>query len=126
MLKGKKRGEPVSESPSEIELSESSAEAPFKGAKPHHSGGSDASNDGTDDGEEDFIVDDAHGGPAIQLPLEFSLSTHQDLVHHFKIICQLFVHVAVQPLGDRGPFFERALKGMIARGPPRLYGSLCH
>ncbi|KAH0830589.1 hypothetical protein J3R83DRAFT_2044 [Lanmaoa asiatica] len=114
MLKGKKRGEIVLESSSEAEQSESSAGIPFKGAKLHHSGESDASHDEADSNEEDeenFIVDDdAHGVPAAQLPLAFSLSTHQDLAHHFKIVCQLFVHIAVQPLVDRRPFLERALK----------------
>ncbi|KAG9318509.1 hypothetical protein JVU11DRAFT_600 [Chiua virens] len=115
MLKSKKRSKiSLESSSSEAEQSESSADpAPFKGAKPHRSGESDASQDEIDDSEEaedDFIVDDAHGAPAMQLPAAFSLSTHQDLIHHFKIICQLLVHVAVQPLVDRRPFFERAFK----------------
>ncbi|KAF8447936.1 hypothetical protein L210DRAFT_3391177 [Boletus edulis BED1] len=115
MLKGKKRGKLVLESSSsEADGSENSAETLFKGAKPHHSGESDASDDETDSNEEEdanFIVDDdPHGVPPAQLPLAFSLSTHQDLTHHFKIVCQLFVHIAVQPLADRRPFFERVLK----------------
>lgn len=119
VLKGKKRGELVLESSSEAEQSETSAGIPFKGAKLHHSGESDTSHDETDSQKEDeegFIVDDdAHGVPAAQLPPAFSLSTHQDLTHHFKIVCQLFVHIAVRPLIDRRPFFERALKGRFDR-----------
>lgn len=117
VLKGKKRGEVVLDSSSSAaEQSESSAGVPFKGARPHHSGESDASHDETDSGSEEdegFIVDDdTHGVPATQLPLAFSLSTHQDLTCHFKIVCQLFVHLAVRPLVDRRPFLERALKGL--------------
>ncbi|KAF8559604.1 hypothetical protein OG21DRAFT_1549377 [Imleria badia] len=114
-LKSKKRGDIVLESSSsEAEQSESSARAPFKGAKPHRGGESDGSDNETgsnEEDEQDFIVedDDAHGVPA-QLPLAFSLSTHQDLTHQFKIVCQLFVHMAVRPLVDRRPFLERALK----------------
>lgn len=130
MLKGKKRDEIVLESSSEAEQSESSARVPFKGARLHHSGGSDASHDETDSHEEDeegFIVDDddAHGVPA-QLPLAFSLSTHQDLTHHFKIVCQLFVHIAVRPLVDRRPFFEHALKGLTVRNPLTVDDLPCH
>lgn len=130
MLKGKKRGEIVLESSSESERSEGSAEVHFKGAKPHHDEDSDASDRETDsDGqdEQDFIVDDdAHGVPPAQLPLAFSLSTHQDLTHHFKVVCQLFVHVAVQPLADRRPFLERALKGLTIRIPLGVNCLPCH
>lgn len=123
MLQGKKRGKIVLESSSEAERSESSAGVPFKGSKPHQSGESDASDDETysnEEDEEDFIVeDDALGVPAAQLPLAFSLSTHQDLTHHFKIVCQLFVHMAVRPLVDRRPFLERALKGLTVQNSPQ-------
>ena len=132
MLKGKKRGEIVLGSSSEAEESERSAGVPFNGAKLHHSGESDASHDETDsnedeEDEEGFIVnDDAHGVPAAQLPLAFSLSTHQDLTHQFKIVCQLFVHIAVRPLADRRPFLESALKGLTVRNPLRVNDLPCH
>lgn len=132
MLKGKKRGEIVLESSSsEAEQSESSAGVPFKGAKLHHNGDSDASRDETDsnneEDDEDFIVDDdVHGVPAAQLPLAFSLSTHQDLTHQFKIVCQLFVHLAVRPLVDRRPFLQRALKGLTVRHSLRVNNLPCH
>ena len=121
VLKSKKNNEILKfESSSEAEQSESSAEVPFKGAKPHHSGDSDPSHgeaeSSTEVDDEGFIVDDdANGVPAAQLPLAFSLSTHQDLTHQFKIVCQLFVHLAVQPLVDRRPFLEHALKGLTVR-----------
>ncbi|KIJ17435.1 hypothetical protein PAXINDRAFT_10268 [Paxillus involutus ATCC 200175] len=111
-LKGKKRSDMV------LESSSSEAEvpvAPFKGAKPHRSGESNSSSHDSDesleDDEDDFIVDDdAHGAPATKLPVAFSMNTHQDLTHHFKIICQLFVHMAVRPLSERCPFLKHVLK----------------
>lgn len=47
-----------------------------------------------------------------QLPPEFSMETHQDLVHHFKIIFQFFVHVAVQPSTKRKAFMKLQMKSM--------------
>ncbi|KIJ69366.1 hypothetical protein HYDPIDRAFT_80164 [Hydnomerulius pinastri MD-312] len=113
-LKRKKRSEIALESSSsEGEESEASVVTPFKGAKPHRHEDSDASDDDArtaEDDDDSFIVeDDAHGAPATQLPVAFSMNTHQDLAHHFKIICQLFVHMAVRPLSDRRPFLEHVL-----------------
>ncbi|KIL00117.1 hypothetical protein PAXRUDRAFT_821997 [Paxillus rubicundulus Ve08.2h10] len=110
-LKGKKHNDLVLESESsEAEVSV----APFKGAKPHRSGESSPasydSDDSLEDDEDDFIVDDdAHGAPT-KLPVAFSMNTHQDLTHHFKIICQLFVHMAVRPLSERCLFLKHVLK----------------
>ncbi|KAI6166987.1 hypothetical protein EDD17DRAFT_1542310, partial [Pisolithus thermaeus] len=39
----------------------------------------------SDEEDDDFIFD---------LPAAYSMNVHQDLAHHFKIICQLFVHMA--------------------------------
>lgn len=105
-------------SDSEAEQSEDSVARakPFRGAKPHRSNDSGESDEGSaitaEDNEDDFIVeDDAHGAPATQLPVAFSMNTHQDLAHHFKIVCQLFVHMAVRPLSERRHFLEHVLKG---------------
>lgn len=38
---------------------------------------------------------------AVELPAEFSMGTYQDLLHHFKIVCQLFVHMAVRDEEER-------------------------
>ena len=48
--------------------------------------------------------------------------TFQDLMHHFKTICQLFVHLAVQPAKDKRDFMEQALKGkhLSAQYSPQL------
>lgn len=39
------------------------------------------------------------------------MSTYQELTHHFKVICQLFVHLAVQEKEDRAEFMEQMCKG---------------
>ncbi|KAH7889668.1 hypothetical protein F5I97DRAFT_1846179 [Phlebopus sp. FC_14] len=100
---------------SSAESSESDSLAvPIRGAKPDLDDDFDASESDaaqSSGDNDDFIVeDDTHGGPVMQLPVAFSMSTHQDLAHHFKTICQLFVHMAVRPLSERRPFFEHVLK----------------
>ncbi|KAI6109012.1 hypothetical protein EV401DRAFT_1998574 [Pisolithus croceorrhizus] len=61
--------------------------------------------------EDDFIVEDIQDGvQAVDLPAAFSMNAHQDLTHHFKIICQLFVHMAVRPLPERRAFMRHVLK----------------
>lgn len=115
-LEGKKRNEVV-ESSSENESEEESAFIP--GATPHRAGESDE--DDEDDAEDEdeglsgFIEEDSNA--AIELPAEFSMGTYQDLMHHFKTICQLFVHLAVQPIEDRQAFMEQALKGRVSYYP---------
>ncbi|EIN07339.1 hypothetical protein PUNSTDRAFT_89577 [Punctularia strigosozonata HHB-11173 SS5] len=84
---------------------------PFKGAKPHQEGQSseDESEGGDEEEEEEdtgFVVEDDPNQAATALPVMFSMDTHQDLSHHFKIICQLFVHLAVQPPKKRKDFME--------------------
>ncbi|OCH94983.1 hypothetical protein OBBRIDRAFT_884303 [Obba rivulosa] len=95
---GKKSLTPSSESDSE----DTDEPAPFSHAKPHEKSSSNVSQSANDDGAADdsFIVED-DGAVAPELPAEFSMNTHQDLMHHFKIICQLFLHLAVQKAGDR-------------------------
>ena len=83
------------------------------GARPHVPGTSEADEDdydGADDNLGGFIEEDS--GAAIELPVEFSMNTYQDLMHHFKIICQLFVHLAVQEPENRRDFMEEQLKGI--------------
>jgi hypothetical protein len=114
---GKKRGLTLSESSQSAEDNEEEDEdadsvTPFASARP------DTSDDGSSPHDESFqtneddsfiVHDDA---PAPELPMEYSMGTHQDLAHHFKIICQLFVHVAVRPEADRRSFMMDALKSM--------------
>lgn len=84
---------------------------PFSGARPHIDGDSKASGDSEDEGLSGFIEEDS--GVALELPTEYSMNTFQDLMHHFKIICQLFVHLAVQDVDDRQSFMEQSLKGKL-------------
>ncbi|KAJ3559106.1 hypothetical protein NM688_g538 [Phlebia brevispora] len=112
-LKKKKRGESVASASSKSEADSDSDEyaAPFSHARPDSE---DKDNDNGPEEVEDeelssFIEDDGDTvSPA--LPAEFSMNTYQDLVHHFKIICQLFVHLAVQQLKNRRAFMERSLR----------------
>ncbi|KAF8311638.1 hypothetical protein DL93DRAFT_2083143, partial [Clavulina sp. PMI_390] len=60
------------------------------------------------DDEAAFIVEDTETD--IALPLEFSMKSHSDLSHHFKIICQLFVHIAVSKSKQRAKLVKRLHK----------------
>jgi hypothetical protein len=46
-----------------------------------------------------------------ELPVAFNMSSHQDLSHHFKIICQLFVHLAVRSPSQRVSFIQDVKAG---------------
>ncbi len=46
-----------------------------------------------------------------ELPVAFSRRTHQDTSHDFKVVCQLFVHLAMMPAIERRSFMEQILKG---------------
>lgn len=122
---GKKRGEKVSDDEEDEEVSDHvpSSIKPFKHSRPGFTIHNDASEleedtDDTAEEEEDtFIVEDGNAAP-LELPAEFSMSTYQDLTHHFKVICQLFVHLAVQEKEDRAVFMEEMYKG---NGSPPSY-----
>ncbi|TFY77907.1 hypothetical protein EWM64_g6105 [Hericium alpestre] len=111
-LKRKKKGQKASNSSeqddSDAEGSGSEGPSVFPGAKPHI---------GTDDEDEDdtledddFIVEDDSQTVVPALPSAFNMSSHQDLAHHFKVVCQLFVHMAVRPARERKPFMQQSLK----------------
>jgi hypothetical protein len=115
-LKGKKRSDITLElesSESGTESSEGPVVRPFKGARPDRGQEYESSSrehEQTDE-DEDFIVeDDEHGVSTTQLPIAFSMNTHQDLAHQFKIVCQLFVHMAVRSSPDRRPFMKKMLE----------------
>lgn len=104
---GKKKGQPLSETSSSDEedesegTDESNADVkPFAGARPDNESGSQQD-------EDEFIVED-DDEEKVELPMEFSMNTHQDLTHHFKIVCQLFVHLAVEPAHRREAFMKQA------------------
>lgn len=69
--------------------------------------------DEADEEEEvdDFIVDDEGEAQTATLPAIFSMNTHQDLVHHFKIVCQYLVHLAVTAPAARTRIAERLTRG---------------
>lgn len=118
MLIGRKAKQAVESEPS----SESEGDDDLlPGAKPHIPGTSDASEDEADADEDlDGFIEEDHNAP-VELPAEYSMNTYQDLMHHFKIICQLFVHLAVQPPGKRQAFMEKQKKGTRD-----LINSSCH
>ncbi|KAH8117556.1 hypothetical protein DFH11DRAFT_1575762 [Phellopilus nigrolimitatus] len=93
-LKLKKKGRAISESEQETDEDM----GPIPGSRPNWSK-NDSSQSEKDDQEneeeiDDFIVEDGDDVPVAN-PVAFSMNTHQDLVHHFKIVCQYFVHLAV-------------------------------
>lgn len=106
-LTGRKRGEIIESNPTSEE--EDSDSTPFRGAKPTDHFSSDE-RDHDPDIEDSFIVED---GNTIRpdLPAIFSMNTYQDLDHHFKIICQLFVHLAVKPTEVR----QEAMTALMKR-----------
>jgi TATA-binding protein-associated factor Taf7 len=92
---------------------------PFEGARPDDSGNSEdsATNEDSSQGEDDtWMVDDTNEEPTLDLPAAFSMNSHQDLTHQFKIVCQLLTHLAVTPPEDRQTFMENSIKGIIRRG----------
>ncbi|GJJ12121.1 hypothetical protein Clacol_006362 [Clathrus columnatus] len=59
------------------------------------------------DEDVDFIVEDDE--PLVELPPMFNMGTFQDLSHHFKVVCQLFVHLSIKKRGHRTDFIKEAL-----------------
>ncbi|KAF9815309.1 hypothetical protein IEO21_04672 [Rhodonia placenta] len=111
-LQKKKRGEVESGSSQSEDEADEDEPVPFSHAKPDHKDRSSSSeDDGVNAGGEDetFIVEDDNAD-APELPVAFSMNTHQDLIHHFKIICQLFVHLAVHPVNNRFSVMEQLLE----------------
>jgi hypothetical protein len=87
---------------------------PFEGARP--TGGRRESvtfdDDGSSEGD-DFIVDDEDDGP-VSLPPQFSMDSHQDLAHHFKLVFQFFVHIAVRPGEERHDFMKDEMSSQFS------------
>ncbi|KAI0065351.1 hypothetical protein BV25DRAFT_1850622 [Artomyces pyxidatus] len=110
-LKRRKLGKTEVQSTEEEEEEEDSFEddTPFRGARPGGLSDEDAEGGHDSQEEDDFIVED-DGDVVPDLPSAFSMSTHQDLTHHFKIVCQLFVHMAVLRANQRRKFMEQTMK----------------
>ncbi|KAI0362212.1 hypothetical protein OH77DRAFT_1416437 [Trametes cingulata] len=120
-LKRKKRGEAVQSESDESGSEDDGVAQPFADARPHRGSGEDSDDDGGDNAEEDdtFIVED-DSAAAIELPAEFSMNTYQDLLHHFKIVCQLFVHMAVHDPDDRRDVATRLQKNQYFSVPLQI------
>jgi len=67
-------------------------------------------NDDDEDIDDDFVVQD-DGAVIPELPMAFSRHGHQDMRHDFKIVCQLFVHLAMMQMDERREYMENILKG---------------
>ena len=73
----------------------------------------DDDNHGGDDSDNDmdnFIVQD-DGSVIPDLPMAFSRHSHQDTRHDFKVVCQLFVRLAMMAMNQRRTYMEEMLKG---------------
>ncbi|KAH9946037.1 uncharacterized protein BXZ73DRAFT_37534 [Epithele typhae] len=104
-LKRKKRGEATESSASEEEEEDQYDDAPFPHAHPDANGDEDEDEDEGessrgDEFNDSFIVED-DTSQLVELPPEFSMGSYQDLLHHFKIVCQMFVHIAVHEEEER-------------------------
>lgn len=95
-----------------LKLSESSDEQgnedediPNQDSQQEDSDGNDSNND-----TDDFVVQD-DGSVIPDLPMAFSRQSHQDAGHDFKVVCQLFVHLAMMPMDERRGYMEEMLKG---------------
>ncbi|KAG8954642.1 hypothetical protein FRC04_011075 [Tulasnella sp. 424] len=97
----------VSDSESEPEAGPSSPTAPFRGAKPPGEDLSDVEDENAEL-DDDFIEHDSDNDVAVELPVAFSRHSHQDLSLSFKAICQLYVHLAIQPPQSRARFMKEA------------------
>lgn len=110
---GRKAGQAIESDSTSADESEDDV---LPGARPNILGTSDPPEEdeeasGDDDELVGFIEED--GNAAVELPAEFSMNTYQDLMHHFKIICQLFVHLAIQPPEYRQIFMTKQMKGIF-------------
>ncbi|KAI0006145.1 hypothetical protein BJV74DRAFT_802451 [Russula compacta] len=105
-LKKKKLGLKPSESSDEQTSEDEPQVAPFQDSQQDDSDqdsdhGSDDDNNDTDD----FVVQD-DGAVIPELPMAFSRQSHQDMGHDFKVVCQLFVRLAMMPVDERRTYME--------------------
>ncbi|KAI0079928.1 hypothetical protein K474DRAFT_1673008 [Panus rudis PR-1116 ss-1] len=117
-LKKRKRGERL---PSDEEEDDSDVSEPFRHARPDEGPESERREGDVfsdDDQEDTFIVEDE--GEAVELPVEFSMNTYQDLKHHFKIICQLFVHIVVRDYRQRKSFVQQSMQDQYFSVPLQI------
>ena len=81
----------------------------------------DSDGNDTDNDTDDFVVQD-DGSVIPDLPMAFSRHSHQDIRHDFKVVCQLFVHLAMMPMDERRSYMEEMLKGTTIFLPNAIDG----
>ena len=89
---------------------------PYQDSQQKDSDGNDNDND-----VDDFVVQD-DGSVIPDLPMAFSRRSHQDTRHDFKVVCQLFVHLAMMPMDNRRAYMEEMLKGTTLYYPNSIDG----
>lgn len=105
----KKLGMKLSESSDDQTGEDDDQIVPFQDAQQDDSNGDDHGDDNDND-MDDFVVQD-DGSVIPDLPAAFSRHSHQDTRHDFKVVCQLFVHIAMMPMDERRAYMEKMLKG---------------
>jgi len=106
----KKLGLKVPESGDEQTSEDDSEVIPIRDPQQEDSDGDDHGGDGSDNDMDDFVVQD-DGSVMPDLPMAFSRHSHQDTRHNFKVVCQLFVPLAMMPMAGRRTYMEETLKG---------------
>jgi Domain of unknown function (DUF4211) len=81
----------------------------------------DSDGNDNDNDTDDFVVQD-DGSVIPDLPMAFSRHSHQDTRHDFKVVCQLFVHLAMMPMNERREYMEKMLKGTTFYLPNAIDG----
>ncbi|KAI0302160.1 hypothetical protein BC826DRAFT_987567 [Russula brevipes] len=109
-LKKKKLGVAFSESSDEQTGDEEDRATPFQGSQRDSDQNGDDHGDDDGNDTDDFVVQD-DGAVIPELPMAFSLHSHQDASHDFKIVCQLLVHLAMMSMDERRTYMEEMLKG---------------
>ncbi|KAG8877255.1 hypothetical protein FRB97_003556 [Tulasnella sp. 331] len=94
----------IEDSSEESSGAEDDPSGPFRLARPD---GEDLPDVEIEEVDDSFIVEDDED-LAIELPAQYSRQSHQDLSIHFKVVCQLFVHLAVEEPDDRESFMRKA------------------
>ncbi|KAI9509629.1 hypothetical protein F5148DRAFT_1012019 [Russula earlei] len=111
-LKKKKLGAKLSESIDEETSEADDPIVPFEGSQQDDSD-RDGDNHGGEDSDndiDDFVVQDDEA-VIPDLPMAFSRHSHQDVRHDFKVVCQLFVHLAMTPMDERKTYMAEKLNG---------------
>ncbi|KZO95754.1 hypothetical protein CALVIDRAFT_577460 [Calocera viscosa TUFC12733] len=101
-LKRKRAGKSVDDDVEEEEEEVEEAPKPFRGARPgviELDSDSDEVPDPPEGAEQEdddaWLVEDDGDAASVDLPAEYNMHSYQDASHHFKVVCQLFVHLIV-------------------------------